>query len=57
MLAANEAEKAAPIQLVDVVPIGAFGRLYLAGAEAEIDAAKAAAERTLDSVEGRSSDK
>jgi hypothetical protein len=43
--------------LVDVVPIGAFGRLYLAGAEAEIDAAKAAAERTLDSVEGRSSDK
>ena len=31
VLAANEAEKAARISLIDVSPIGAFGRLYLAG--------------------------
>jgi hypothetical protein len=29
--AANEAEKAANVKLVDVMPFGAFGRLYLAG--------------------------
>jgi hypothetical protein len=29
--AANEAEKAANVKLVDVIPFGAFGRLYLAG--------------------------
>ena len=33
-LAANEAEKAADIKLVDFTPFGAFGRLYLAGNEA-----------------------
>jgi hypothetical protein len=53
VFAANEAEKAARITLVDVTPIGAFGRLYLAGPEAEIDAASAAAERALKSVEGK----
>ena len=36
--AANEAEKAARVTLVDVNPIGAFGRLYMGGPEAEIDA-------------------
>ena len=44
-LAANEAEKAANVNLVDVTPYGAFGRLYMAGPEAEIDAAAAAATR------------
>jgi len=53
VLAANEAEKAARITLVDVTPVGAFGRLYLAGPEAEIDAAQAAAERALQSLAGR----
>ena len=42
-LAANEAEKAAHITLVDVRPFGAFGRMYLAGTESEIDSAKRAA--------------
>jgi hypothetical protein len=56
MLAANEAEKAAQIMLVDVIPIGAYGRLYLAGPEAQIDAAKEAAERALASLSGRSSE-
>jgi hypothetical protein len=45
VLAANEAEKAANVALVDMRPSGAFGRLWLAGTEAEIDvAAKAAGE-------------
>src|SRR6266436_6246127 len=33
VLAANEAEKAAQVRLVDVTPFGAFGRLYMAGGE------------------------
>ncbi len=53
VFAANEAEKAARVTLIDVTPIGAFGRLYLAGPEAEIDAAQAAAEKALHSVTGR----
>ena len=36
-IAANEAEKAADIDLVDVLVFGATGRLYLAGTESEID--------------------
>ena len=37
--AANEAEKAAQITLVDVRAVGAFGRLTLSGREADVDAA------------------
>jgi len=36
ILAANEAEKAARIKLVDYRMIGATGRLYLSGSEAEV---------------------
>ncbi|MEW5850370.1 MAG: hypothetical protein AB2A00_16410 [Myxococcota bacterium] len=53
-LAANEAEKAANIKLVDVTPFGAFGRLYLAGPEAEIDEAAKAATAVLESITGQS---
>lgn len=53
VLAANEAEKAANVSLVSVVPYGAFGRLYLSGKEAEIDAAAEAARAALASVSGR----
>ncbi len=53
VLAANEAEKAAPIKLLEVRPIGAFGRLYLGGAEADIRAAVDAAEAALAAVDGR----
>ena len=52
-LAANEAEKAANVKLVDVTPYGAFGRLYMAGSEAEIDAAAAAAVAALKSITGK----
>jgi hypothetical protein len=51
-LAANEAEKAANIKLCDVTPFGAFGRLYLAGSEAEIDEAAKAATSVLESITG-----
>ncbi len=55
--AANEAEKAARIFLVSVTPFGAFGRLYLAGPESEVDAAAAAATAALESLTGRNTEK
>jgi hypothetical protein len=51
-LAANEAEKAANIRVVDFTPFGAFGRLYLAGTEAEIDEAAKAANAALEGITG-----
>ena len=51
-LAANEAEKAADISLVDIRPYGAFGRLYLSGTEAEIDSARDAAIAALEGLTG-----
>lgn len=51
--AANEAEKAARVFLVNIQPYGAFGRLYMSGPEAEIDAAAEAARAAIDSVKGR----
>ncbi|MEB3299736.1 MAG: hypothetical protein VKO21_09655 [Candidatus Sericytochromatia bacterium] len=53
LLAANEAEKAANIQLLEVRAFGAFGRLYLAGGETDIDAAAAAVRHALQGIEGR----
>jgi hypothetical protein len=52
-LAANEAEKAAPIRLLEVITFGAFGRMWLGGGEAEIKAAVDAAEGALREVTGR----
>jgi hypothetical protein len=57
VLAANEAEKAAHVSLVNVTPYGAFGRLYLSGPEAEIDAASEAASAALRGVTGREAQK
>ncbi len=51
--AANEAEKAARIQLIEVQTFGAFGRLYLGGAEAEIDAAASAAVKAIEGIKGK----
>ncbi len=50
--AANEAEKAANIYLVEMTPFGAFGRLYLSGTESEIDSAREAAIKALEAVSG-----
>jgi ethanolamine utilization microcompartment shell protein EutS len=49
-LAANEAEKAAHITLVDVKPFGNFGRLTMMGSEAEAEEAQRAAVRALDTI-------
>ncbi len=51
-LAANEAEKAANVNLVEMRSIGAFGRLYMAGDEAEIDSAREAAIAAIESLTG-----
>jgi hypothetical protein len=50
--AANEAEKAANISLVEVRPFGAFGRLWMSGSESEIDSAREAAVKALENITG-----
>ncbi|MEM8723076.1 MAG: hypothetical protein AAGE84_27960 [Cyanobacteria bacterium P01_G01_bin.39] len=52
-LAANEAEKAALINILKVTAIGSFGRLYLGGEERDIIAGSAAALAAVESVRGR----
>jgi hypothetical protein len=52
-LAANEAEKASPVNLLEVISFGAFGRLWLGGGEAEIAEAARAAEDVLATLKGR----
>ena len=47
LIACNEAEKQANVKVVDVRMIGANGRLYLSGTEAEIRNAREAAEGAL----------
>lgn len=53
-LAANEAEKAANINILEVRAFGSFGRVYLGGEERDIDVAYRAAEAAIASVTGRS---
>lgn len=50
--AANEAEKAANITLVDARAVGAYGRLTLAGREADIDEAAHAAIAAIQNLSG-----
>jgi hypothetical protein len=52
-IAANEAEKAADVRLLEVVTFGAFGRLWLGGGEAEIAEAAKAIDHVLGSITGR----
>ncbi len=47
IVAANEAEKAASVKVVDYRMIGATGRVYLSGTEADVRQAATAAEETL----------
>ena len=54
-LAANEAEKAALINILQVTAVGSFGRLYLGGEERDILAGSAAALTAIESVAGRES--
>lgn len=52
-LAANEAEKAALINILEVQAVGSFGRLYLGGEERDILAAASAALVAIESIPGR----
>ena len=47
ILAANEAEKAADVKIVDYRMMGATGRLYVSGLESDVRAAARAAEDAL----------
>ena len=52
-LAANEAEKAAEINVLEVRAFGSLGRIYLGGEEADIDVGWRAAVAALEGLEGR----
>jgi ethanolamine utilization microcompartment shell protein EutS len=52
-IAANEAEKAANINVLEVRAFGSFGRVYLGGEERDIDVAYRAAELAVESITGR----
>jgi hypothetical protein len=52
-LAVNEAEKASPVHVLEMIAFGAFGRVWLGGGEAEILEARKAAESALAKVTGR----
>jgi len=51
--AANEAEKRAPVRLLEMVAFGAVGRLWLGGREEEIRQASDAIDAALASISGR----
>jgi len=52
-LAANEAEKAGNINILEVRSFGSFGRVYLGGEECDIEAARPAALAAIESIKGR----
>ena len=52
-LAANEAEKAAEINILEVRAFGSFGRVYLGGEDRDINVAAPAAEKAIEAVLGR----
>ena len=51
--AANEAEKAAHINIIDVMGFGKFGRVYIGGEEAEVLECKTIVEKRLAEISGR----
>ena len=51
ILATNQAEKEARIKVVDYRMVGATGRVYLTGPEAEVRAAARAAEAAMKAVQ------
>jgi len=52
-IAANEAEKAADIHVLEVRSFGSLGRVYLGGEERDIDVGWRAAVAALEGIEGR----
>ena len=53
LLAANEAERSAQVDIIDIRPVGRFGRLYVAGDESNIREAQEGVRRGLESIAGR----
>lgn len=53
-VAANEAEKAASINVVEVRAVGRYGRFFMSGTEAEVATAMGVAVAALEAMEGRS---
>jgi hypothetical protein len=53
-LAANEAEKSAHINILEVRTFGSFGRIYLGGEERDIDVGYRAAIAAIEGVSGKS---
>ena len=53
-IAANEAEKAADIDMVEVRAVGRFGRLFISGSEDSVETAVNAAVTAIEAVDGRS---
>ena len=53
LLAANEAERAAEVDIIDIRPIGRYGRLYVAGDESNVLEARDGVRRGLEAIAGR----
>ena len=51
-LAANEAEKAADINILEVRAVGSFGRVYIGGEEKDVVVAHEAATQAIEAVTG-----
>jgi len=56
-LAANEAEKAANINILEVRAFGSFGRVYLGGEERDIEVGYRAAVQAIEGITGRTKGK
>ena len=56
LIATNEAEKAANINVLEMISFGAFGRVYLSGSEEEVTEAAKAAIAVLESIDGRANE-
>jgi ethanolamine utilization microcompartment shell protein EutL len=52
-LAANEAEKAANITVIELRAVGRFGRLFLSGTESDVQTARDAAVAALEGLSGQ----
>jgi ethanolamine utilization microcompartment shell protein EutL len=52
-VAANEAEKAASITVIELRAVGRFGRMFLAGSESDVQTARDAAVAALSGMSGR----
>lgn len=52
-VAANEAEKAASITVIELRAVGRFGRMFLSGTESEVQSARDAAVAALEEIRGQ----